>query len=151
MDKENIPQLVLIDGGKGQLSSVRDILPEGITLMGISKGRYLKRSGGIQSDEFWICRSGEIFRIELDTPQILIDLRNEAHRFAISYYRKRSIKESKKSMLDMIEGVGPKRRKELIKKFGSIEGIKNASFEEINKVVNNRNVTEQIIKDITNL
>lgn len=151
MDKENIPQLVLIDGGKGQLSSVRDILPESITLMGISKGKYLKRSGGIQSDEFWICRSGEIFRIELDTPQILIDLRNEAHRFAISYYRKRSIKESKKSVLDMIEGVGPKRRKELIKKFGSIDGIKNASFDEINKVVNNKKVAEQLIKDISNL
>lgn len=150
-DKENLPELVLIDGGKGQLSSIKDILPKGITLMGISKGRYLKRAGSIQLDEFWIYKSEEVLRIELDTPQILIDLRNEAHRFAISYYRKRSIKESKKSVLDKIEGVGPKRRKELIKTFGSIEGIKKASLEEVLKVVNNKTVAKQIIKDISNL
>lgn len=150
-DTDSLPELVLIDGGKGQLSSVRDIIPQGVILMGISKGKHLKRSHKIQLDEFWISKGSEILRIELDTPQLLIDLRNEAHRFAISYYRRRSIKESKNSVLDKIEGVGQKRRKELIKAFGSIEGIKVASLEQIYLVVKNRKVAEQIVKDISNL
>jgi len=150
-DTSSQPDLVLIDGGKGQLSSVKDVVPNNIFLMGISKGKHLKRVHKTQLDEFWIYKSDDIFRIELDTPQLLIDLRNEAHRFAISYYRKRSIKESKKSVLDNIEGVGPKRRKELIKTFESIEGIKKASLKEINSVVKNKKVAERIVRDISNL
>ena len=150
-DTSSQPELVLIDGGKGQLSSVKDVVPNNIFLMGISKGKHLKRVHKTQLDEFWIYKSNNVLRIELDTPQILIDLRNEAHRFAISYYRKRSIKESKRSVLDKIEGVGPKRSKELIKSFGSIQGIKKASLEEVLKVVKNRKVAKQIIKDISNL
>lgn len=150
-DMDILPELILIDGGKGQLSSVKDLIPNGILLMGISKGKHLKRSGKTQLDEFWILKSNEILRIDLDTPQLLIDLRDEAHRFAISYYRKRSIKESKNSILDKIEGVGPKRKRELVKVFGSIEGIKNASLDQILKVVHNRKVAEQIYKEIPNL
>ena len=149
--KESIPDIVLIDGGKGQVSSVSKLIPLGTVLMGISKGKYLKRKGKSTIDEFWIKKGKDILKINIDTPEILIDLRNEAHRFAISYFRKRSIKESKDSILDKIEGVGVKRRKELIKRFGSVEGIKKATFDELNSVVKNKKVVERIIKELTTL
>ncbi|MDY0097507.1 MAG: excinuclease ABC subunit UvrC [Candidatus Dojkabacteria bacterium] len=142
--KENLPQLVLIDGGKGQLNSVKDVIPKDIFLMGISKGRYLKRRGKTLLDEYWIFNGKEILRVDIDSPEILIDLRNEAHRFAISHFRKESIKQSKVSKLDSIEGIGEKRRKGLIKTFGDIEGIKKATDGEIYKVVKNKEVIKRI-------
>lgn len=142
--KENLPQLVLIDGGKGQLNSVKDVIPKNIFLMGISKGRYLKRKGKSLLDEYWIFNGKEILRVDIESPEILIDLRNEAHRFAISHFRKESIKQSKSSKLDSIEGIGEKRRKGLIKTFGDIEGIKKATDEEIYKVVKNKEVIKRI-------
>lgn len=148
---ENNPELILIDGGKGQLSSVSDLIPKNILLMGISKGRYLKKRGKKINDEFWVYKQGNSYRINITSPELLIDLRNEAHRFAITYFRKRSIKESKISILDKIEGVGNKRRKELIKRFGSIENIKKSNYEDIYKVIKNKKVTENIIKNLTNL
>lgn len=118
--------------------------------MGISKGRYLKRKGRSSIDEFWILKDRNVYKIDIVSPEILIDLRNEAHRFAISYFRKRSIKESKKSELDNIEGVGEKRKKELLKNFKSVENIKKASYEDIYPVVKNKLVTEEILKYFSN-
>ena len=141
---ENLPQLVLIDGGKGQITSVGEFVPLNIVLMGISKGKYLKRKGKRLQDEYWISKGESILQIDIDAPEILIDLRNEAHRFAITHYRKESIKQSRSSQLDKIEGVGIKRRKELIKRFGDINGIKKATLEEINQVVRNSRVAKEI-------
>jgi excinuclease ABC subunit C len=138
------PDIILIDGGKSQLSVVKEYLPKDIIVMGISKGKYLKRAGSRQRDEFWIVRDGEIYRIDIENPALLIDLRDEAHRFAITHYRKRAIKESKRSKLESIPGVGDKRRKELLKEFKDIKSIKKASVEEINEVIKNRNVSERI-------
>jgi len=142
--EENLPQLVLIDGGKGQLNSVKDVIPKDIFLMGISKGRYLKRKGKALLDEYWIFNGREILRVDIDSPEILIDLRNEAHRFAIAHFRKESIKQAKSSKLDSIEGIGEKRRKGLLKQFGDIQGIKKATDEEIYKVVKNREIVKRI-------
>jgi len=141
---ENLPQLVLIDGGKGQLNAVRDFVPLNIVLMGISKGKHLKRQGKRLQDEYWISNGKDILQFDIDSPEILIDLRNEAHRFAITHYRKESIKQSRSSQLDKIEGVGVKRRKELIKRFGDIQSIKKATLEEINQVVRNSKVAKEI-------
>jgi excinuclease ABC subunit C len=138
------PDIILIDGGKSQLSVVKEYLPEDIIVMGISKGKYLKRAGSRQRDEFWIVRDGEIYKIDIENPALLIDLRDEAHRFAITHYRKRAIKEGKRSKLESIPGVGDKRRKELLKEFKDIKSIKKASVEEINEVIKNRNVSERI-------
>jgi len=143
-----LPDIVLIDGAVGQLSVVKEYIPSGVILMGISKGKYLKRAGGMKRDEFWIVKGDEVLRKEIDSPEILIDLRNEAHRFAISHYRKQSIKISKKSLLDSVEGVGESRKKVLLKHFGSIENIKEASIEQVNEVINNRKVSENIKKEI---
>lgn len=148
---EDTPEIILIDGGKGQLSSVSNLIQENILLMGISKGKYLKKKGKKINDEFWVCKEGNTYRINISSPEILIDLRNEAHRFAITYFRKRSIKESKVSILDKIDGIGVKRRKDLMKHFGSIDSLKKSNYEEILKVIKNNKVTENIIKELANL
>ncbi len=150
-DKSTIPDIVLIDGGKGQLSSVFELIPSNTLLMGISKGKYLKKKGRNIKDEFWVVKNNEVLRINIDNPEILIDLRNEAHRFAILHYRKRSIKEQKQSILDQIDGIGIKRRKKLLKSFGSIEGIKKANYEEIYSVIKNKRVSKNIIDKVANL
>ena len=99
--------------------------------------------------EICVIEDYKILRVDLVSPAILIDLRNEAHWFAISYYRKRSIKKAKISVLDSVDGVGYKRKRALLKTFGSIEGIKKASFEEINLVLRNKGVTERVINTLT--
>lgn len=142
------PEIVLIDGGKSQLSTVKDSVPSKILLLGISKGKHIKRKGGLKRDEFWVVKGDEIYQVDLSSTEILIDLRNEAHRFAISHYRRRSIKESKKSALDNIPGVGNVRRKALIKNFKSMEGIKGATVEQINEVLKNKNLSNLVKKSL---
>jgi excinuclease ABC subunit C len=143
-----LPEIVLIDGGKSQLSAVKDSIPSKILLLGISKGKHIKRKGGLKIDEFWVVKNGEIYQVNLSSTEVLIDLRNEAHRFAISHYRRRSLKESKKSALDNIPGVGNVRKKALIKSFKSIEGIKGATVEQINEVLKNRNLSNLVKKSL---
>jgi excinuclease ABC subunit C len=146
----NNPEIVLIDGGKSQLSGlillIGNVIPKTVRLLGISKGKYLKRKGSRQVDEFWlvISETGEIKRVEITNNSILIDLRDEAHRFAILHHRKARIRSSKASQLDSIPGVGTKRRKALLKHFKGIKALKGANHEEINKVVNNRKVSMNI-------
>ena len=138
------PDIVLIDGGKSQLSVVKKYLPQDIILMGISKGKHLKRAGLKTKDEFWIVKDNEIYGIEIENPALLIDLRDEAHRFAITHYRKRAVKEGKRSVLESISGVGDKRRKALLNHFKDIKSIKNASIKDINSVIKNKKVAKDI-------
>ena len=138
------PDIVLIDGAITQMSTVKDTIPNDILIMGISKGKHIKRAGGMKRDEFWIIKDGEVLRADIQSPEIIIDLRNEAHRFAISHYRRKSIKESKKSLLDSIPGIGEKRKKLLKKRFNSIDDIKKASLEEISSIIKSRPVAERI-------
>jgi len=138
------PDIVLLDGAKSQLGVVKKYIPEDIILMGISKGKHLKRVGLRIRNEFWIVRDGKVYSIDLVNPSLLIDLRDEAHRFAITHYRKRAIKEGKRSVLEKIPGVGEKRRKRLIKKFKNIGNIRKASVEEIDEVVKNKRVSESV-------
>lgn len=138
------PDIILIDGGKSQLGVLKKYIPKDTILMGISKGKHLKRAGFRKMDEFWIVRDGEVYSIDIENPALLVDLRDEAHRFAITHYRKRALKESKRSILESIPGVGDKRRKKLLKEFKDVKRIKKASVEKINEVVNNRKVSERI-------
>lgn len=140
------PSLILIDGSMSQLSVVREYIPKDIYLMGISKGKRLKRAGKKKVDEYWFSDENGIYKVHLDNASILIDLRNEAHRFAISHFRKKISKESKRSILDSIDGVGTVRRKLLIKRFGNVENIKKATLKDIDKVLNNRKISEEIFK-----
>ncbi len=144
----SLPQVVLIDGGKAQLSVVEDSIPLEICMLGITKGRKYKRKGGRLLDEFWYLdrESKDISKIDIHNKSLLIDLRDEAHRFAILHHRKARSKESKVSELSQIVGVGEKSRVKLLKKFSSIENIKRASLDEINTVLKNKKTSETIFK-----
>lgn len=133
-----IPDVVLIDGGKGQLTQAHNVLeqfqlPE-ILLLGIAKG--ISRRAG---QETLFLKNGDRYR-ELALPtespalHLLQQVRDEAHRFAITGHRARRSKARQVSPLEQIPGLGPKRRRELLKHFGGQQGIKNASESEIAKV-----------------
>lgn len=142
------PDIILIDGGKGQISKLRMAIPEDIILLGISKGRSQKRKGGRQRDQFWTYIGDSVEEIYFSTPTIFIRLRDEAHRFAIKHHRNSRKRDAKRSVLDSMEGVGDKRRKKLIKRFGSVEALKKASYEEINTVIKNKIVSKEIFEKL---
>ncbi|NLZ24239.1 excinuclease ABC subunit UvrC [Candidatus Dojkabacteria bacterium] len=144
-NSEESPQLILIDGGKGHVSSASKVIPSGITVMGISE----KKSSNLL-DTFWISREKEISKIDIKNPKILINLRDEAHRFALSFFRKQSIKQLKQSELDNIKGVGSKRKKALLEVFRNVDEIKKASFENIYEVIKNKTVVNNIKEYFSN-
>ena len=149
------PDIILIDGGKAQLSvldkGLKGILPFESTLIGISKGKRLKRRGARQLDEFWLItdsngKENKIKRVDIINKSILIDLRDEAHRFAILHHRKSRIRKAKNTELEKIPGVGKKRMKKLLKDFGDIRTLKEADLDKINQSINNKTVSEEIYK-----
>lgn len=127
------PDLVLIDGGKGQLSVALKALEElglkgQINIAAISKGP--DRNAG--REQFHM-ESRDAFTLEYNNPVMyyLQTLRDEAHRFAIGSHRKKRSKSVSKSAFDEIPGIGPKRKKILLNHFGSLEDVKNATLEEL--------------------
>ena len=145
------PDVVLIDGSKGQLSVVASAVPHGVLLLGISKGKRLKRKGLKPKDEFWVHKGGETDRIYIRNEKLLINLRDEAHRFAIKSMRNMKRKSSMNSPLDSISGLGPKRKAKLFEKFGTIEKIKKAKIEEIDEVIKNLSLSEAIFNYVKTL
>ena len=132
LEEKDYPDLLLIDGGKGQLNSCGEII--------YNLGLYGKiELISIAKREEEIFKLGEsepyIFSKNDETLKILQRLRDEAHRFGVTYHRKLRSKRVISSVLDKVEGIGDKRKKELLLTFGSVEGIKRASFEEIKKIL----------------
>jgi excinuclease ABC subunit C len=130
------PDLVLIDGGKGQLSAVTNVLEElgvlgRITLVAIAKGP--DRNAG---RETFYMNGRDPFTLPPRNPAMyyLQRLRDEAHRFAIGTHRARRKKDMKANPLDGIQGVGPARKRALLAHFGSAKGVKNASAEQLEGV-----------------
>ena len=121
------PDLVLIDGGKGQLNAALEVRQE-LGLASIPMASLAK-----QDEEVFIPGASRSVYIARDSPalHILQRARDEAHRFAIGYHQKLRGKGFITSALDNIPGIGPKRKRALLKKFGSIEAIKKASPEEL--------------------
>lgn len=145
------PDLILIDGGKGQLASALSVLDErGITIpaIGLAKREeeIIRRRAdatpitpGHYDDEAWITTNVD-FEIMLlpkssHVLQLLQRVRDEAHRFAITYHGLLKTKRQTASILDTVPGVGPATRKKLIKTFGSVTGIKQATGQELSEVV----------------
>lgn len=125
------PDLILVDGGKPQLSAALSAgIETGFT--DIEFASLAKRE-----EEVFIPNRSVPVRLERRSPglNLIIRLRDEAHRFAIQYHRRLRSKSMTGSELDLISGIGPKRRGLLIKKFGSLEGIINASIEELELVL----------------
>jgi len=142
-----LPDLIIIDGGKGQLSVALDVLrrlglEETIPAIGLAKREeeiiLSKQTPGYGSQS--TLDHKENFKI-IKLPRtskvlhLLQRIRDEAHRFAISYHKKLKEKRIKKSVLDEIPGIGPKTKNLLLQKFGSIEKIKKAKVEELAKIV----------------
>ncbi|MCH9754196.1 MAG: excinuclease ABC subunit C, partial [Alphaproteobacteria bacterium] len=144
----NIPDLIIIDGGVGQVSVAKktcsDLGLDEIAIVGMSKGP--NRNSGEEVIHF--SDGNSLFLDKYDkTKQYLQVLRDEAHRFAITFQRKSLEKKTIKSSLEDIEGVGPKRRRNLINYFGSLDKLKQASVEDIMRVdMVNRKNAEKIYK-----
>lgn len=129
-----VPDLIVIDGGPGQLARAIDLLSElgldGPTVLGIAKGPT--RKPGLE--RFFLDGAEVTLPSQGDAMLLLQQIRDEAHRFAITGHRQRRQKTRQGSTLDDIPGVGPKRRRELITHFGGLRALRGASAEEIAKV-----------------
>ena len=142
-----LPDLILIDGGKGQYSVVREAMNElglhEIPVIAIAKGK-LRNSG----DETFF-HNGKNFKFEKNDPTLffLQRMRDEAHRFAISAHRAKRKKGLKKSLLDQIDGIGSIRKRALLNHFGSARAVESASLDEIKSV---DGVEDKVAKKIYN-
>ena len=125
-----MPDLIIIDGGKGQLNAALPV----IRAMGVTDVPVISLAKRIE--EVFVEGESESVILEHHTPelQLLQQIRDEAHRFAITYHRRLRGKRNLESVLDHIEGIGPKRRKALYKHFGNLDAMRVAELEELEKV-----------------
>ncbi|GMQ57556.1 excinuclease ABC subunit UvrC [Vallitalea sediminicola] len=142
-----LPNLILMDGGKGQVNIALKVLNEiglSIPVCGMVKDDKHRTRGIFYNNiEYNIDKDSEGFKL-------ITRIQDEAHRFAIEYHRKLRSKNQIQSILDDIEGIGPKRRINLIKYFGSVEKIRSASVDELEKVEGINRKVAQTIYDFFN-
>ena len=131
-----VPDVLFIDGGRGQIGKVDEALQElglsGILVVGVSKGPD-RRPG---TEQLWLLGQNTPVILPADSPamHLIEQIRDEAHRFAITGHRQRRAKARTASVLEEIDGVGPKRRQSLLKAFGGIRGLTRAGIEDIAQV-----------------
>jgi len=138
-EERDLPDLIMVDGGKGQLSSAVDVL----TKLGIHEQPIIGLAKRLE----------EVFLPERSEPEVipktstglrlLQQVRDEAHRFAITYHRTLRAKRTLQTELDLIKGIGKKRATELLEAFGSVQGVKFATHEQLAEIVGER-VAEKI-------
>jgi excinuclease ABC subunit C len=131
-----LPDLLLIDGGKGQMSQAEEVLTElgvtGVLLIGIAKGPT--RKPGLEHLYVGADRRELVLSPNAPALHLLQQLRDEAHRFAITGHRGRRDKGRRESALEKIPGVGPKTRRNLLRYFGGLQAITRASVEDLARV-----------------
>lgn len=129
--RERLPDLILIDGGKGQLKIAKEVMLDleldHIALVGVAKGP--DRKAGLEKILF----NNKFLQLEPDSLALLLiqQIRDEAHRFAIMGHRAKRSKQRTVSTLENIPGIGAKRRRELLKHFGGLQGVMKASIEDL--------------------
>ena len=133
LDKTNLPDLIIVDGGENQIRAAQDVLKLlklDILVVGLKKNEKHKTNDLIYSDlsVINIDRMSNVFHY-------LTRMQDEVHRFTINYHRTLRSKGSIGSILDDIEGIGPTRKKQLIKKFGSVSKMREASIEEMTAIL----------------
>jgi len=143
---EKLPDLILIDGGKGQINIAEKVLAElgilrKVDLIGLAKGRSARKMGrsrGQNVDYEYVVKPKQKNEIRMrrnsDVLYFLQNIRDESHRFAIEFQRKLKRKDTLHSRIDDLQGIGPKRRRLLLKHFGSLTGLRQASLDEIMQV-----------------
>ncbi|MEW8029645.1 MAG: excinuclease ABC subunit UvrC, partial [Candidatus Thiodiazotropha sp.] len=128
-----LPDILFIDGGRGQISAVHACLQDlgisGLTLVGVAKG--VERKAGME--QLFLLGRKAPFILPADSAalHLIQQIRDEAHRFAITAHRQRRSKARNRSVLEQIPGIGPKRRQRLMKQFGGLQELSRAGIEDI--------------------
>jgi excinuclease ABC subunit C len=150
------PDLLVIDGGKGQLATAIAALTDlgvplggdkGVEVIGLAKERELE--AGSAPDRIYRRNVKDSIPLRANSPElfVLARIRDEAHRFANTFHRDRRTKQSLRSELDDIPGIGATRRQRLLKHFGSVRGVREANVEDLAKAPGmNRKAAEQVAK-----
>jgi excinuclease ABC subunit C len=152
-EEGSLPDLILIDGGKGQLNAALDALIElevkGPDVIGLAKARSGEEGSTREFERVFLPGVEEPIILEptSSTTHLVARVRDEAHRFAIEYHRKLREKKAVRSELDDIPGIGDARKKALLRHFGSLAKIKEATAEELISV---KGMTKKVAEEIVN-
>jgi len=146
-----MPDVLFVDGGKGQLAAAMTVLDEleldWLQVVAVAKGRS-RRPG---MEQLFLAGQGTPTILPSDSPalHLIQQIRDEAHRFAITGHRQRRAKARTTSRLEEIPGLGPKRRRELLKQFGGLQGVRNAGVDDLVKVRGiSRSLADKIYNDL---
>ena len=146
-----MPDVLFVDGGKGQLSEALKVLEEleldWLLVVAVAKGR--SRKPGME--QLFLAGQSTPTILPSDSPalHLIQQIRDEAHRFAITGHRQRRAKARTTSRLEEIPGLGPKRRRELLKQFGGLQGVRSAGIDDLVKVRGiSRSLAEKIYNDL---
>jgi excinuclease ABC subunit C len=138
-----IPDLVLIDGGKGHLNAVVEVFLElGIDTVPLA-------SLAKEHEEIFVRDTPESIMLPRSSPALFLvqRLRDEAHRFAVTYHQKSRTKKGMQSAMDLVSGIGPKRRRMLLRRFGSVRGVREAALEDLAAVPGMTRTLAQRVKE----